>query len=345
MANEEQEITIIPDENAIDLDAAMKAGMDVFSGELEEAAGKTQEPGTETPAGTETETEEQKNQPETQGGEKAAETEKPSDESEKPSDESEESAGAEEGPEFRFESHEKAEEGYREIQSKATRAEQRAAELQKKLDGITAAEKQKEISAENRARFRKFSKEQNLQALKSIDELDPDDFEDDEAYQERVSDIWTDKDEAIEEFRQTLAPSGTPPEGTQEAGDETPADDSWETAVELAQKAGVDPESETFLFFGTKAPVKDDDGNTMDFEAQVNWAVNKTKAFDAFEKGEQPASLREAARDASVNHQKKNRPLGRGSRTVTGNRRTLSDKKGIVTLDDAIQDAQSKRVL
>jgi|GEM_PF-1782261 len=328
------QVVIVPDENAFDLDAVMQEGMTKFEGQLAEAAGispdtsqiSVPDPGT----GEDEETVGKKTgDPSEEGGtEKKIKTD--------------ESPGAGDAG-LRFKSHEEAEKGYKELQGKTTRIETELTELKGKQierNVAEAAEAEKKKFGDD---IFGFSKKANREALDAIDVLDPDDFEDNGAYQDAVSDIWAKKDMAIAGFTrastaaaspQTTVKAATTPPAEKPTGDES--EDAWDRVQKMAEDAGIDPKDEFFIRTCAVAPREDGTGNKLAFDDQVGWAIEETKTYQAKFTGP-------AAANNALNHQKRGMPMGRA--TITSPLAKEPEGGGKVTLNDAVEDALESRRL
>ena len=253
--------------------------------------------------------------------------------------------------EGRFESQDAAEEGYRNLQAKHTKAEQELAryrEAERKRQEEAARAEQGKAFADQ---VREFSKEKNAEALQKIDDLDPDDFDDDAAYNARVAEIWADKDSEVAAFMHTRPAAGESP-----AGEETPAgtgeapageeasagaQTTWDDVVATAQAQdqGFDTQDPAFISYCRMAPKEGEDGKELPFEDQVAWAVNQTKDYHQ-------RLVRGTAAERSEGHQRRNAPLGRGGSPPGG--RGGAGGQGAprpVSLDDAVTGALESRRL
>ncbi len=346
---EEEQITL-------DLDAVMEEGQERFEGELKEAAstpGETPAPDESIPAKEEKEKEKTEHPEETERtedrGQRTDKEEKPEKpakevkeetpkkkEEEKPPEKVE--VKEEEKPSHRFEDHDKAEEGYRGLQGEKTRVDQELKKSRERIKELEDAGKIKEEREKADKDFNEFAIDKNKEALKAIEELDPDDDE----YQEDVAKIWAKKDGEISAYVREhpgLAAGG--PE--KEEGVETEADETTEAqkhVKELAKKADIDPEDEYFKLVCQQAPTEDEQGKPMDFDQQIEWAINKTKNYvDRHKQGFQKG-LEEAAEEKSKKEQEAALPLGKGGKEKpTGE----ADEVKPVSLDDAIESALEER--
>jgi hypothetical protein len=273
-------------------------------------------------------------------------------------------AGSEEenaAEKLRFKDHQAAEEGYRNLQSKATRAEQEAADLRRKLAEV---EQQKAEQAEQQAHSGKaaeiekaiddYTAERNEKALEEIEGLDPDDPE----HRKKVARIWGNFHSDVRRF----AAKPVDGEGKQleagglklEAGRKEEAAPVEKkpvvtapdpAAVEKrrseiksyidgkARSAGIDPEAdELWAGVALTTPATDDEGKAIPLDQQIDWTINRYN--------ERKAAIMARAR------QEGNLPLGEGghvSRQPGGARGKAPD--GPISLGDAVARANERRRL
>lgn len=204
---------------------------------------------------------------------------------------------------------------------------------------------------------RTFSLEKNTEALKKIDALDPDDFENDEAYNAKVAEIWADKDAQVAGFLQTggqqAGEGNTPPAeddsreapgdtrgepGAGSGGEHEEPRTTWADVTAMVQEK--DPNFNTkdvaFLGYCRQAP-KAMEGKALSLEQQVDWAIKQTKSYHK-------SLVRGAAADRADQHQRRNQPLGRGANpTPAGGGKEIPPAP--VTLNDAVNRAQESRRL
>lgn len=257
---------------------------------------------------------------------------------------------AAETKETRFESHEAAEEGYRNLQSEKTKSDQ---ELARYREAERKQREEAERAEQGKAwaeQVREFSKEQHSAALRKIDDLDPDDFDNDQAYNDKVADIWADKDSAIAAFTQRPpAPAEAPPGAEAGAGEQPAGGDAaaggqtttWDDVVATAQAKdpAFDTQDPAFISYCRMAPREGEGGQELPFEDQVAWAVKQTKDYHQ-------RLVRGAAADRSEDHQRRNAPMGRGGSPpaapgAPGSRGAPQP----VSLDDAVSGALESRRL
>lgn len=329
------------DEVVVDLDAAMEDGMNKFAGELEEAAGGPGESQEAEPGPA-------------KEGESNEELEKRQEEERKKSEETK--GGEEEEPiKPRFETHEKAEEGYRNLQSEKTRVDQALAEMKKK-----EAEDERAQQAEaDRKKLRKdtveYSKTRNKEALDAINDLDPE--ADD--YDETVAGILADKDTDINLFvaehgvPMTVIEETTPPD----SGDETkpgenaglPADATPEQAKtymeDRVKKAGIDPADAFFLNTSRLIPKTDPDTGQpiLTFDDQIDFAIKTTQKYrDSITTGIKTEQQKEADRIALENQK---RGLTLDASIADPVPKDEDKDPPVVTLENALDSAAEERRL
>jgi len=271
---------ITPDLN---LNAIMEEGMERFSGELEQAAAGEAEPSPETP-----------------GSDKGPDANKAAEEAAaaaaavaaKPKD-TPLPAGAGEPEvkpeEFRFKSQPEAEKGYRHIQSEKTRLEEDNKTLRAQVETLSKADQVKADKVKAKEDLRVFIKTENAKALAAINKLDADTAD----YDEKVADIWADKDMAITGFIDQRAvpavPAAPAAAAPAAAAAVTPAaapaasDPAvqmvLDRASELATAEGLDPKDEFFQLACLNTPDRDADGNPLPLDAQIGMAINRTKTY------------------------------------------------------------------
>jgi len=187
-----------------------------------------------------------------------------------------------------------------------------------------------------------YSRDRHKQALVEIDALDPDEFDDQESYQDKVAEIWADKDWDVSQYsRENLGAEQTPEEsgpskhpGSEDKDPES--GDLWSKVETAAKEHDIDPEDEFFLMTCKNAP-GELDGKKLTFDDQLDWAIERTKPYFAGKRQEE----RNAASDKATGHQKKKAPMARGGEAPA---RKPSEAKP-VSVDDALEFAAEKRRL
>jgi len=325
-----------------DLDQAMREGQQTFDGGDSEGAAaplitgtpgpdektdEEKEEGKEKPAGEKTATEEET--PE----EIAARTKKEDTPSE---------------PAFRFKDHSEAEKGYRELQGRTTKAEQRAKAVEDELNRVKNADRIKAEAETLRATIVDFAATRRAQALEEIDALDPEDKE----YRKKAATCLSQADIDIYEHYQTHGRS-TPPVITTKETSAGEGDDNVEIGKgrkyvqEKIVDEGFDANDPLFWQYAGHAPITDEKGRPTTLDTQIQWAVSQTKQYhDSIRtklKTEEEARVAETVRKK----QAADLPLGRGTPgggTPAGKPATVQEDKP-VSLSDAIEFAQDRRRL
>jgi len=333
------------EQTTLDLDKVMEDGQVKFDGELKEAAatpGETSEP-VKTDAAEKKEKEEKK---ETEHPEKKVEEKKEVEEpvkevkeetptkkeEEKPPEKPE--VKKEEKPAQQFEDHEKAEVGYQTLQNEKTKVDEDLKKSRERIKELEDVEKLKVEREKADKDFNEFAVGKNEDALKAIEELDPDDDD----YQKDVAKIWAKKDGEISGFiREHPEILGTA-EGAETVIEETT--DAQKHVKELAKKADVDPEDEYFKLICQQAPTEDGEGKPMDFDQQIDWAINKTKNYLALHKQGFHQGLEEAAEAKSKKHQEEALALAQGALEKPA---TETEEAKPISLDEAVESSLEER--
>ncbi|MBC2712052.1 MAG: hypothetical protein HGJ94_14030 [Desulfosarcina sp.] len=325
---------------ATDLDAMMAGSMDIFDGETvipvetPDPDATDQDPDAAAAAPDQTPAD----PPDADGdkspdtlppeatADKADDKEPPAASDKEPDPDSDEDPDEDPDPdkEPRFKDLASADKGYREVQARATRAEQENAGLKKELADFkkTEADKQalaarSETIATYKEQLKAYSKERQTATMATIDALDPEAAD----YNDKVADIMAEKDADIDAWRLEHTPvfqPGPPAPDADPAFDTAPdADpDSAEALMarvnELAVAGGIARDDPTFSGFCQMAPLNDDAGRALDFDAQVDWAIGKTKGhYKKIEDGIREKNA-EAAAAASKANQERQLPMGKG---------------------------------
>jgi hypothetical protein len=349
--DKEKEAQITSEE--LDLDKVIEEGLVTFDGELEEAA--TDESAI-SPADKSKETVTDSSVPakkKESAKDKADESETPKESAEekaekKKADEADEAAAEkkkadeataekkveeEKAAEKRFETHEKAEEGYKNLQGEKTRVDLENKKLKKELAAAEEAEKKKVEKAETDQKIMDFAIARHEESLKEIDELDPDD----DGYQKSVSTIWAKKDRDIrnKEVELGYGATGTPAKPSEEESEEDANKGALELVGKIAEKNGIDPRDKFFLINCSLAPTEDEKGGHIDFEKQIEWAVNETKKYIDFHDKRFQEKQRDEAEKKAKENQEENLALG-GSPTDIVSEKEDEEVKP-TSLDDAIE--------
>lgn len=270
-------------------------------------------------------------------------------------------------PAPRFKSHEEAEKGYREVQGKATKAEQRAADLEKENLALKEARDQEKAEKElkaaqavSRTKVLEFGKARKKKALEAIDALDPDDPE----YRDKAADLLTQADiDIYENYRQNQqATPAKPPGEKKPAGEEAPAvkakdgeepDEKAQAREHLLGKvknAGLAADDELFWLFAVQSPSVDEEGKRIEFDRQIEWALERTKNYNSKQEAKIKESIEKTAGEKGRKKQEEDLPLGRGGSPAgpgaheTGKDKPAEEKKPF-GLNDAMDFALSARRL
>lgn len=251
---------------------------------------------------------------------------------------------------FRFKDHPEAEKGYRELQGKATRAEQRAKTAEVELDRVKNAEKIKAEAVATRATIVEFASTRRAQALDDIDALDPEDKE----YRKKAANLLSQADIDIYDHYQAgrTQPAAAPAATTETASGEGDAAVETEKVTKYVQEKivaeGFDANDPLFWQYAGHAPIADEKGKPTSIDTQIQWAVSQTKQYhDSIRtklKSEDEARVAEEVRKK----QAADIPLGRGTPagggTPAGERAKAEDDKP-VSLSDAVEFAADRRRL
>jgi len=249
---------------------------------------------------------------------------------------------------FRFRDHPEAEKGYRELQGKATKAEQRAAAAEAELNRVRDAEKIKAAAEATRATIVDFAANRRAQALEEIDALDPDDKE----YRKKAATVLSQADIDIYDHYQThgrTAPAAARPEPA--AREEDAATREVETVTRYVQERivaeGFGADDPLFWQYASRAPIADAQGKPTSLDTQIQWAMSQTKQYhDSIRtklKSEEENRVAEEVRKRQIT----SLPLGRGTPggASTPGGSAVSQSASPVSLADAIDFAQDRRRL
>lgn len=315
-------------ENTLDLNKVMEEGRQKFEGELQEAAQESTE--TEPTTGKETSPPQSTTEGKpVEGAEKTAtgkETEKTA---QAPTSETEK------GKDKRFKTHDDAEEGYRNLQSKSTRLEEENKALKQRLTSQQEAEAIKKSREEEGKKFREFAKGRTKKTLQAIDELEPE--EDD--YQDKVADIWADHNTELRQFDLEHRQEASSPASPRQ---EPAADDGWAYVTGKAKEAEVDPNDDYFLTVCQRAPKTTEDGKPIPLDDQIGWAIKEYKTYHSAHLKAYQEALEEKAKIKGREHQEQELSLDRSGATG-GHDGKLKPK--IVTLSDAVERTMDERRL
>ncbi len=178
-------------------------------------------------------------------------------------------------PDYRFKDHEEAEKGYKHLQGRATRAEQRAAELQKQLEDYNnrleaiEADRLKAQETERQKSYQRWYTERTEAAIKNIENLDPTS----PTYHREVAQQWADlaldAQQKAAEVQQASAP---PPTAPQPPGPPPAPEPDPTEVLQAVEAAGIDPNDPLFRSYAQMAPPD------KELSDQIQWV--KTKMND-----------------------------------------------------------------
>jgi hypothetical protein len=333
-----------------DLEQAMREGQQTFDGGIPETAAAPLIPGTTGPDEKKDAEREEEQIP--AGGKKTAAGEAAPTEEETPEQIAARTKKEDTPPEtaFRFKDHSEAEKGYRELQGKATKAEQRAKAVEDELNRVKNAEK---IAAEKvaaRATIIDFAATRRAQALEEIDGLDPEDKE----YRKKAATLLSQADIDIYDHYQTHGRTAQPaaPATPETVAVEGSAPVEVEKVTKYVQEQlvaeGFDANDPLFWQYAGDAPINDEKGKPITLDMQIKWAVSQTKQYhDNIRtklKSEDEARVTEEVRKK----QAADLPLGRGTPGGGGTsagKGAKAEEENPVSLSDAIDFAQDRRRL
>ncbi len=240
------------------------------------------------------------------------------------------------GKNFRFKDHGAAEEGFRNLQAKTTRAEQELAEMKKANVQREAEENAVKLAAEKDKASREFAAERQKETLAAINDLDHEDPD----YDEKIAKTWAENNVDIINFAQNpqLAVQESQP-AEEPGGDrqvETPPRDQGPSNEEIqayvsqcVNDAGISEEQmPVFQGFVTQTTGVNDDGSEATIGQQVQWAIDQTKKHYADVKAQVRAEM-----EQPMTRQGQGRGPGGGAK----------EPEGIVTLEDAMASAREQR--
>lgn len=246
---------------------------------------------------------------------------------------------------LRFKSHDEAEKGYQHLQREKTLADQKVQALTEELQRRKMQEQSaREQEAEEQA-FVDFAQGRNEQALKEIDELDPDDPE----YRKKAAAAWTRANKDIRFWQKNKTETAVPPaDATRPAtAPPTPAQTDPAPAItyvhEKLAAAGIPKDDLLFWKIARDAPATDPQGQPLDFDAQIAWALAETKTYRDSLMG--PGNVSPAAAALAERRTKeaqaRDLPLGRSP----ADRASVAEPPTPISMADAIHFAQEKRRL
>lgn len=254
-------------------------------------------------------------------------------------------------PDFRFKTHFEAEKGYKNIQAEKTRAEQEKKIIETELAALKFKDierMQTEATVETDKTFLEYAITRHEDALAAIDLLDPDDKE----YRKKAAEIWAAKDADIYKKGRELAPIISPESRISPVVEPGPAVFQEEEVVQTRKtinefiiKEGLKENDPVFWSYATDTPDKDENGNAIELEDQIKWALKQTNNYRAsiLEEGE---ALRIAkANEKGEKEKLRLVPMGVGSgKTIPGGKGEAELVKPI-SMSDAIDFAMEQRRL
>lgn len=258
----------------------------------------------------------------------------------------------------RFKTHEEAERGYRELQGKTTKAEQRAKDLAEELDRIKNADRLRAEAEAEREKVIDYAAERRAQALEAIDELDPEKPD----YRKEAAKILSKADIDIYEHYQqrgTKPPADEGAAAEKGTGDQAAAagaaagqDPEMEKVVGFIQEKiageGLEKDDPLFWQYAGQAPITDKQGRPTKLEDQIRWAVEQTKQYHERIQAKRTKEEEDRAAEETRRRQSAEIPLGRGTAgagaPAAGGKPAAEEAKPL-SLSDAIDLAQERRRL
>ena len=317
-------------------------GIDKLEEELKEAASSPEDDTTGSDTETKTEETETKTDQETKPDEDAAGDETPTDTSkdEKPEDTTT-AEPEEKKPEktYLFKDMDEFEENYKNLQRIVSKKDDQIKEFE-------GAEERAAKIEQADTDYRTFVKDRKKETLKGIDELDSDSDD----YDDKVSDLLADEMADIRKFeREHAEPVQTKAEDVGASSDTGGVDDVSQAMVRvktLAAEVDIDPEDLYFKKFCNEAPARDESGKAIPFDDQVKFAINKTKEHYASKGGNTKTDAEKEAEAQALKNQEEDLSLGStGGAHTTIKPGSESDKPKIITLNDAVESANTERII
>lgn len=236
---------------------------------------------------------------------------------------------------------------YAGLQRTISKKDQEIAELKSKLTEREQGEQRAAKFKEVEGQYHQMLTQRTLKTLKDLEAISEDDPKYDEkvalARARELADIrkWEREHPdvlgtTVEKPPAKLEPSQDGAKTEPNAVDEKEKSELVAFCESSLKTAGLDPDDPVFGFYAGRAPVKDESGQELDFERQVEWALGKTK--DHYASVKTKFSV-----EAGVKRQTTNLPIGRG--TVTGTALKAQDDFRPVTIDDALQEIRRERTL
>jgi hypothetical protein len=254
-------------------------------------------------------------------------------------------------PAPRFKDHLAAEEGYRNLQAKATRTEQELARLRSERLAREQASRQAETLAGFHGELSSYSKTAHLKALKEIDTLDPED----PGYQEKVADIWAKKDVDVASWVDEHRPGPPAPEAVPaipEAVDggqppstagSDPATDPMDYANAQAVAAGIDPGDLFFVNACKSVPRRAADGRLRTLQEMVSQVITDTQSYHRSQRERFARETETAAAGLARQHQEVNQPMGASPARVPAPAQPAPARR--IAISDALDAIEAERRL
>lgn len=237
----------------------------------------------------------------------------------------------------RFKSHEEAEKGYKNLQGKLTRIEQKLAAIEKGEQTRSqkeAEERKARTQAEAETKLNDFAIKRNREMLDEIDGLDPDapDYRDQAAKLQAKA--WMDIRQFERSMQTEAPPEENSPTSPAEGGEPPPPDFEAKSAVEQALKAAkIKPDDPVFAHYARHVPTQDPDGRPLTLDEQVQKAITWTNNYRASQKKQYRQQIEQPLDRANA-----------GRRGSGGNKSEKIDTEAF-TLSDALDAAQRRRTV
>jgi hypothetical protein len=260
--------------------------------------------------------------------------------------------GGEEPPKRMFQDLDDAEKKYKGLQRSFAEKDRRINELQSKLQEQETEEawqrKVTESTTAIKAKFREIEREK----LQRINELDADA----EDYDDQVADILADalvkRTELGREYPEvtTSKPAKPKPAEQEPSGEEGgETDEAVATALELLdgrlKEEGIPADDIAWNHFKSLTPSKDEAGEPIPFEEQVNWAIKQTREYYARMAGTKPDE--ESAEEKARKRQEADLPLGATGGDHLEQKRNMGGKPAPApkSLDDVLEEVRRDQTL
>lgn len=245
---------------------------------------------------------------------------------------------------------EEKETAYKEIQADASRKGERLRTLERTvLDKKDDDEWRKRV-AEEETKYVDFLDKRAGQTLDAIDAID----EDDPEYNAKVRKIRAEEFKDIKAYEREhvdliFNPKTIQPQKQEQPPQEIPQETREEAERFIAtgaRKHGIDPQNETFRGFIAKSPDKDDKGNALDWNKQLDWAIEQTK--EHFVSQWRPGSAKPAAQAQPGNggqppsKHELEAPMGKGAAAA---KPKTEERVEPISIDTALGKVRQERTL